>query len=104
MSPPYAHDWGGIRGLRLDPIDPEPPRPRDFAAYSGLDRVPTASLRETQTEWRRSESIANPSPAPNSLIYGKIQGISTDSARLHPSTVEIPERFRICRHEFPAAT
>lgn len=44
-----------------------------------------------------------PVSAPNSLIHGKIQGISTDSARLPPESAGIPQRFRICRLEFPVS-
>lgn len=44
-----------------------------------------------------------PVSAPNSLIYGKIQGVSTDSARLRPESAGIPQRFRTCRLEFPVS-
>lgn len=44
-----------------------------------------------------------PVSASNSLIYGKVQGTSTDSARLRAECARIPERSRTLRLEFPAS-
>ena len=42
-----------------------------------------------------------PVSASNSLIYGKIQGISANSDRRRPELLRIFERFRTCRLKFP---
>jgi len=54
-------DGAETSGLRLDPFDRKPPIPREFAAFSRVDRALGQKPRETQTEWRWGESVANPS-------------------------------------------
>ena len=73
----------GLPNRRLWFGSPRPnrPIPREIARYFGLQRAPGRIPRETQTEWRWGESVANPSL----LGFPDLRestGNSTDSGRL----------------------
>ena len=55
------------------------PKARETAGISPMARGPADQSLHSQTSWRSGQSSANPSLRPNSLIYGKIQGIRADS-------------------------
>jgi hypothetical protein len=55
------------------------PKSREMAGNSPMARGSSDQSPDSQTGWRSGQSSASRSLRPNSLIYGKIQGIRADS-------------------------
>jgi hypothetical protein len=65
-------------GLRLGCAKVLAQRPAESRGFLRLCPSARGKSLQQQTGWRSGQSSANPSLRPNSLIYGKIQGICAD--------------------------
>ena len=80
VTVPASKPIKAIIGNSIDPIALL--RDAQHHGYKMLVACASCDRRKIEEKWWRTQSKSNPSPLPNSLLTGKLTGISVKSARV----------------------